>query len=223
MARTAPTAARSARASLSAEAITAEALSLIDEVGLEGFSFRKLAARLGCEAMSIYHYFPSKSHLFDALVDICHSETPIPPRDLGPVERMRQFCLGYRQTALRHPGFARYFLVHRQNHRGGLSWLEEIMDMLEQTGLPMATRATLFRCIGYYIMGAALDEASGYAAGPSAADPVPAEDARRDFPRIMEMGAQFSPANRLPMFEAGLEVMLNWLQAEMDRHAAGTD
>ncbi len=44
-------------------------LELIEADGLEAFSTRKLAAKLGCEAMSIYHYFPSKAHLMDALLD----------------------------------------------------------------------------------------------------------------------------------------------------------
>jgi AcrR family transcriptional regulator len=54
---------------LSAERIEQAALALIEIEGVEGFSTRKLAAELGCEAMSIYHYFPSKGHLMDALVD----------------------------------------------------------------------------------------------------------------------------------------------------------
>ena len=57
------------REPLSADRIETAALDLIEKEGLDAFSTRKLAATLSCEAMSIYHYFPSKGHLMDALVD----------------------------------------------------------------------------------------------------------------------------------------------------------
>src|SRR4029450_12817133 len=59
----------SSRPHLTRERVLASALALIDEGGLAGFSIRSLGAALGCEPMSIYHYFPSKAHLQDALVD----------------------------------------------------------------------------------------------------------------------------------------------------------
>ena len=47
--------------------------------GARGFSTRKLAAEFGCEAMSIYHHFPSMAHLFEALVDRVVGALEIPP------------------------------------------------------------------------------------------------------------------------------------------------
>ena len=44
---------------LSSERLELAALELIEEEGMAAFSTRRLAARLGYEAMSIYHYFPS--------------------------------------------------------------------------------------------------------------------------------------------------------------------
>ena len=59
----------SPRPPLTRERILAAALAVIDRDGLAGFSIRGLGASLGCEPMSVYHYFPSKAHLLDALVD----------------------------------------------------------------------------------------------------------------------------------------------------------
>ena len=64
-----PKIASTPRVALSRERIEIEALALIDAHGIEAFSTRKLGQRLGCEAMSIYHHFASKAHVFDALVD----------------------------------------------------------------------------------------------------------------------------------------------------------
>ena len=60
---------RSAASALSRDRILAEAQALTAADGLAALSTRRLAERLGVEAMSIYHHFPSKRHLFDALVD----------------------------------------------------------------------------------------------------------------------------------------------------------
>src|SRR5205085_2270993 len=62
---------------LSRELVAQTAMALVDRDGLEGLSFRKLGAGLGCEAMSIYHHFPSKAHLIDALIDLMLSEVEI--------------------------------------------------------------------------------------------------------------------------------------------------
>ena len=45
-------------------------MALVDREGLEALSTRRLGDELGCEAMSIYHHFPSKAYLMDALVDM---------------------------------------------------------------------------------------------------------------------------------------------------------
>src|SRR4051812_19892706 len=57
-------------AALSRERIAAAAMALVDRDGLQALSTRRLGDELGCEAMSIYHHFPSKAHLMDALVDL---------------------------------------------------------------------------------------------------------------------------------------------------------
>jgi AcrR family transcriptional regulator len=199
---------------LSAEQIAHEALSLVDDEGLDAFSFRRLAKRLNCEAMSIYHYYSSKQHLIDAMVSICLSEVDIPDPDLPMRDAMRQFARNYRATALRHPGFAIILVTHRLNHREGLEWLDRGIGILGDD-LPLARKAVLFRVFSYFITGAAVDEAMGYAKGPGAAEPYPLEDAQRDFPTIMSLGAFFGPEGREAFFDAGIDVLLDWFEKEL--------
>ena len=207
--------ARRKRQPLSADRIATEAMALVDEAGLDALSFRALGKRLGCEAMSLYHYYPSKQHLIDALVTICLAETPVPPPDPTPRTGLREFCRRYRATILRHPAFASILTTHRLNHREGLAWLEDCMALFEPSDAPVAKKAELFRVISYYLTGAVLDEALGYAAGPSAADPVPADEARESFPLVMAMGAHFGRENHQRFFEAGLDVLLDWVEANL--------
>lgn len=44
-------------------AILLEGLALMNELGLEGFTFKKLAARVGSTEVSLYKYFPNKQRL----------------------------------------------------------------------------------------------------------------------------------------------------------------
>lgn len=207
--------------SLNADDIAREALALVDEEGMEAFSFRRLAKRLGCEAMSIYHYFASKQHLIDAMVTECLTGIDIPEKDLPPRDWMRQFCDNYRAGVLRHPGFALILTTHRLNHRPGLEILEKVVSHMAP-GMPAARKAILFRVLSYFITGAVMDEALGYAKGPSAAKPVSPEDARRDFPQIMELGTFFGPEHHETYFDIGTEVLLDWFEAEMIEHATTT-
>ncbi|MEZ5922351.1 MAG: TetR family transcriptional regulator [Parvularculaceae bacterium] len=63
---------------LSREAVAAAALALIEEEGLARFSTRRLAARLGLQAMSLYHYFPNRGALTEAVVDRMIAEVDLP-------------------------------------------------------------------------------------------------------------------------------------------------
>lgn len=203
------------REALGAERIAMEALALVDERGLEGFSFRILAARLGCEAMSLYHYYPSKQHLFDAMVELYYRDLSFLPEDAPWLDRLRAICWEFRAAALRHPGFFQFVSVYRMNSRAGLSILERMVRAIEATGLDTAARARHFRVIGYFITGAALDETLGYAKGPSAAEPVPGEEAQRDFPSITEIGRYFGQEHHASIFEQGVEVLLADVAAEV--------
>src|ERR1041384_2500952 len=75
---------------LTRERIVAAAMALSAKDGVEALSMRRLGATLGVEAMSLYHLFPSKQHLIDALVDEAIGSLEFPPEDLPAVERMRR-------------------------------------------------------------------------------------------------------------------------------------
>lgn len=197
------------RPNLSADRIVTEAMALIDSGGLDALSFRSLGKRLGCEAMSIYHYFPSKQHLIDALVTLCLNEIEIPEPGLSRRDHLRQFCLNWRATAIRHAAFAPILFTHRLNHPEALAWLDRSFDVFEGGTADNRTKATVMRVMAYYLNGAALDEALGYAKGPSAANPVSAED-MKNYPNVMALGAHFGRENHDHFFNAGLELLLDW-------------
>lgn len=202
------------REPLSRERIEVEALRLIEQDGLEAFSTRRLGAALGCEAMSIYNHFSSKAHILDALVDRVLSTIPLPERQESPALRIRELTRQWRLMARRHPHLYPWLALHRWDSRVGVTFLGEILDCFAAAGFSDEVAARSFRALGYYMLGATLDEINGYAQGPSSLCPVSDEELERDFPVVARAGAYFAPSHFDRTFELGLDVMLVGLGLE---------
>ncbi len=204
------------REPLSPGTIVQAAFEVIGAEGLAEFSTRKLAQKLGCEAMSVYHHFPSKAHLMDALVDSAvASMRPIPP-ELDFIAGQRFAAFEYRAMGLRQPAFFPFMSVHRMNTLAALSWLNAMIGAYRNAGFSDRDAAHYFRQFGYYIIGAVLDETAGYARGPSTAEPVPFEVMKRDFPNVVSAGPHFAQGEWQRIFELGLEFELEGLRRALE-------
>lgn len=205
---------RGAAAPLTRERIVAAALQLIEDDKLAGFSTRKLGERLGCEAMSIYHHYPSKQHLLDALVDHAIASVELPPPALAPVERVRRVLHAWRAMAHRWPALFPLVALHRLNTPTGVRFIEAMLELIADVVPDAARAARHFRALGYYVTGAALDETSGYAAGPSAAEPVDDATIARECPRLAAAAGVFRREQWDATFELGLEALLAALERD---------
>ncbi|RVD71162.1 MAG: TetR family transcriptional regulator [Mesorhizobium sp.] len=213
---------RRTRGRLSREMIEDAAFEVIEREGLSGFSMRKLAAALGCEAMSIYHHFPSQAHLYETLVDRQMSALVVPDESLPWRERVRVGMQEFRRVATEHPAFAPFIVVYRMNSPPCLAKLNSIIGVFEAGGFGPELSARLFRAAGYYLMGAILDETAGYAKGPSAVTTVSKEELARDFPSVVAAGAYFGTAGFDKTFDLGLEMLLDEMERIRDGARAAT-
>ncbi len=200
--------ARAAKAPLSRERIVAAALALVEREGLDALSMRKLGAALRVEAMSLYHFFPSKRHLVDALVDHAIASVEFAPERLKAVERMRRLMRAYRAMAHRYGKLYPVIAVHRLNTPTGVRFIERALGIARDITGDDESAARSFRSLGYYLMGAALDETMGYAKGPSAAEPVDAEFIARECPLLARSARYFRREQWDKTFEQGMEEML---------------
>jgi len=198
------------------ERIELAALELLERNGLAEFSMRKLGAELGVEAMSLHRHFPSKAHLFDALLDRLVAETT-PPNDSAESwrERARRSCVSYRELVRRYPEFSRYVVSHRMNTRGGLAWLEGVAKIFVDAGFETELAARAFRSMGYYVMGAVLGETAGYARGSSAVEPVPSDEQVAIAPTVARFAPYFEREHWDHTFHAGLELLLDGFERQL--------
>jgi AcrR family transcriptional regulator len=208
-----PQDAPSFRAPLTHSRIVDAALELIEQDGLAGFSMRGVAAALGCEPMSIYHYFPSKTHLQDALVDHALAEFPIESGPADPIERLRRLMQAYRALAHRHPKLFPLLATHRLDTPTGVRIIDDVLGAVLAAMPDNRRAAQFFRVLSYYVTGAALDETAGYAKGPSAAEPVTDVYIAEHCPHLAAAAPWFKSEWWDSTFELGLESLLASLRA----------
>ena len=206
------------RAPLSRDRIVETALVLAERDGLGALSMRNLGRELRCEAMSLYHFFPSKQHLVDAIVDHAIASLEFADESLAPLERLRRLLRSYRAMAHRYARLFPLIAVHRLNTPTGVRIIERAIGMVRDVTGDDELAARYFRIAGYYLMGVGLDETSGYAKGPSAAEPVGDDFIARECPLLARTGRYFGRNEWDRTFELGLEVLLAAIERSAAKH-----
>jgi AcrR family transcriptional regulator len=148
------------RAGLSRERVLAAAVALADEGGVEELSMRRLAKKLGVEAMSLYNHIASKDQLLDGMVDFVFSEIEPPSPGEDWRQEMRKSAISTRDALNRHR-WAVGLLDSRPNPgEANLRLYEATLACLREAGFSaeMAGRAQSIQ--DAYIYGFALQDAT---------------------------------------------------------------
>ena len=92
-----------ARIPLSRERVLSAAIALADDTGIESLSMRKLAERLGVEAMSLYNHIANKNDLLEGIVEAAAGEIVTPADDVDWKKAIHEVAISAHETLLRHP------------------------------------------------------------------------------------------------------------------------
>ncbi len=109
------------RAALSADAIVAEALTVVRESGIEALSMRTLGARMGVTAPAFYAYFGSRDELMRACAQVCYEDlasrfAAVPAG--STIEMLRQSSLVYVQMSTDEPQLFQLMFRYRPDSLG---------------------------------------------------------------------------------------------------------
>ncbi|GAA2104588.1 TetR/AcrR family transcriptional regulator C-terminal domain-containing protein [Streptomyces albiaxialis] len=196
---------------ISREAVITEALDLLDEVGLDAVSTRRLAKRLGVEQPSLYWYFRTKKDLLAAMAQAAmapHAAEPLPaPGDdwrtwfLENARSVRRTLLMRRDGARLHAGSA---------PTSDLDRIRRKVSFLVASGVPEHDAQMAMLAVGRFTVGSVLEEQADQAeqADTGSGDSMDLPD---DVPRIDHESA----------FEAGLALLVDGLALRRD--AGGRD
>jgi AcrR family transcriptional regulator len=205
------------RGPLTREAISAAALQLIDQEGLDGLSMRRLGTELGVEAMALYHHFRNKGELLDGVMDRMLDEIEWTERgSLPPLIRLRKMFESYRQLAVKHPHAFILLAYRRFNTEHSFALYERVLDAMADLGLDATHSARYFRMFGYYMNGAGMAEIASRATAPDAT-PVQLEDFTSGdrFPRVAAVVPHLRLSKLDEIYNFGFEMILR----DMERTA----
>ena len=201
---------------LTLRAVLQAAVDLADHEGVSGLSMRKLAERLGVEAMSLYHHVANKGAILDGMVNTAFGEIDLPTAETDWRDAMRSRAVSARAVLLRHPWAIGLMDSRRNPGPATLRHHDAVIGSLRRGGFSIEGAATAFSLIDSYLYGFVLQELNlpfegahdlEDIAGPLL-DRMPAEE----FPHLTElivnhaMKAGYSYADE---FELGLDIILD--------------
>lgn len=217
--RTRPRRRPAAEEPLDRELIADAALELVDRDGLDALTMRRLAAELGIGTMTIYGYFRDKEELLDLVIERTARRYELTAGEGDWRTRLRRLVETMYRSLLEHPSTVQIRSRRPILNPGAIRACEAGMTILEEAGLERRQAAAAFRLLFTYIFGYAAF--SSYE--PSAElkrewrdelSALPAEE----YPIVSGAAGELVNwmAGRTP-FEAGLELILDGIEARLDR------
>lgn len=143
-------------APLQKQQIVLAAVTLADEVGIEGLSMRKLGQLLGVEAMALYHHFASKEALIDSMIDSVQAEIEVPTPTDDWHEAMRRRAISAVNAVSAHH-WAAPLMESRQNPGpASMQLIDATVECLRASGFSISMVAHTLSVLDAYTFGFAL-------------------------------------------------------------------
>lgn len=185
---------------LERERVVQTALELLDEVGLDGLTLRRLADKLGVKAAALYWHFHNKQDLINSMaVALLHRKLPGDrrefPRDIRWQDIFRAIANHHRQAMLSHRDGARLISGAEFNDSSMFDGLERVLKALCAQGFSPELAFLSTIDVMRYTLGCVFEEQ---------ADPRTKEE-------MMEMHKKRLPsmADRYPIMAKTLTVLLD--------------
>ncbi|MFD8484074.1 TetR/AcrR family transcriptional regulator C-terminal domain-containing protein [Kitasatospora sp. NPDC059673] len=200
------------------------AMRLLDDIGLDALSTRRLATELGVRPGALYWHVSSKQDLLDALAERILGEVPA---EVGPpgahwAEQTGALARAMREAMLAHRDGARLLAGASALGPNRLGFADRLMEVLSRSGAPLAATAAAGDTVMSYVTGFVLQEQSSPPPGVDGGDPravPPSFDAGR-FPYLAAWLAQWSPDTSRQTFAAGLDILVEGLTVYLGKAAA---
>lgn len=227
------TSARPRRAPLTRDRVLRSAIELADGAGIDALTVRRLAVRLGVEAMSLYYHVPNKEAILDGIVELVFAEVEeqvggfaVPEADAAWQAALRTRILGARQVMLRHP-----WAPALMDSRSGLApttarYVDSVVGTLRSGGLSYDLIHHAMHALGSRMFGFSQELGEGDDSG----DDAELEQMAAFVPHLAAMLAVVrhdDPDSTLGWcddqyeFEFGLDLILDGLERKRALEAAG--
>jgi AcrR family transcriptional regulator len=209
------------RPRLHQEDVLLAGVALADEVGVDGFTMRTLAQRLGVVPMALYKHVANKQDLLDGMVDRIWGEVTEPSARHGWKLAMRERAVSLRGALVRHRWAVGLMEAHGPPGPENLRQHNAMLGCLRESGFTFRTTVHVTSVLDAYVYGFALQQktlsfenpeesAEAAAATQEAQD----HDAAIRYPYLMEVVVELARAgyDYDAEFEVGLDVLLDGVE-----------
>ncbi|GAA0539722.1 TetR/AcrR family transcriptional regulator C-terminal domain-containing protein [Paractinoplanes ferrugineus] len=189
---------------LSREVLIEAGLRLLDEVGLDGLSVRRLATELGVQSPALYWHVKTKQELLDGMASAVITSAGMgPPRDGESwPDWIRRRARAYRKSLLSHRDGAR-LVTSARRAPGALAGFEQELAAMVRIGFPAALALRTIMTVGDYTNGFVLQEQARI--GPPSAAEVELLATLPTLSEAFRSGGYREPDE---VFEHGLNVLV---------------
>ncbi|SDI28563.1 TetR/AcrR family transcriptional regulator C-terminal domain-containing protein [Nonomuraea jiangxiensis] len=216
----------SKRPGLSRQTLIDTALRLLDEVGLDGLTVRRLAAELGVKSPALYWHIRTKQELLDGMADsIVQAAGMGPPRDGEPWQDwLARRARAYRASLAAYRDGARVVTNARALSPATIQAFEEELTAMVERGFTPVLALRTVATLSQYVNGFVLQEQSAPDA-PAVPPSALLEDAGRStlVTAVRETGTLRAAlldgggSGGEQTFEHGLQVLIDGTAAALAR------
>lgn len=206
---------------LSRDDVLWAALELLNEVGIDALSTRRLAERLGVQSPTLYWHFKSKAQLLEAMSEaiMVRHHLPNAPQPgqawqdwfVANAASHRRSLLAYRDGARLHAG---------TRPRGALQFkaIETKLRLLQDAGIAPEDGIAMMLAISRFVVGWVLEEQAMAPGNELQGDAPPASD----YPLTAEGWQRFAREDADEMFERQVRLFVAGAQAALASGGSAT-
>lgn len=208
------------RRPLSRRRIVEAALALVDEGGLPDLTMRRLGARLGVEAMSIYKHLPNKEAVIEGVRELLLDELAQlraeRPPDEGWEAALGGVARAFREVCRRHPRALPLFAADADRAYAASSpSYEPVLETLVAAGFDREDAITTVRVVVRHVLAdGMLDVTTVTRTTPMTPEEIDAFSAER--PLVGDLVRAFHRGPAEELFEVGLDALLLGLRIRLE-------
>ena len=205
-------------------------LALLDEVGFDDLTMRRLAERLGVKAASLYRHVRNKEELLILLGDEISGEIPPLPAAGTWRSQLTEMACHVRRVLLAHRDAARVLVMTPPVGSRRLQQIEGLLRILRSAGLSPRDAARAAHHCNNFLMEFVADEGrfQSFAASQGTTVGKMLAQARKHFkslppdrfPTLVEMADVLTEDDPDGLFRFGLDVWLDAIAVLAARHRA---
>jgi TetR/AcrR family tetracycline transcriptional repressor len=214
---------RQKRQTLDQAQIVQAALELLDRVGFDELTMRRLAARLGVKAAALYRHVRSKEELLGLLGDEISAGISLPRGDGDWREQLTEMAWNVRRGLLVHRDAARVLASTPPGGPRRLRHVEAVLRVLRSTGLNDRDVVRAAYHLNNLVTEFVADEGrfAAYATAPGSSRRKILAEARRQFkqlptneyPTIVALADRLADSDQDALFQFGIDMCLKGIQA----------